>query len=115
MFLLAASQSYALLMASTVLYAIGGAIYFPTVSAILSENVPVSWVGTAMGIYGLLEDVGWLLGPAAAGFLLNYWSVPSTFVFSGLSASLGVPLFLWGKQKILGRAPQGAEAPEGAL
>jgi len=115
MFLLAASQSYTLLMASTVLYAIGGAMYFPTVSAILSENVPVSWVGTAMGIYGLLEDVGWLLGPAIAGLLLNYWSVPSTFVFSGLSASLGIPLFLWGKQKILGRTPQGAEAPEGAL
>jgi len=73
--------------------------------------VPVSWVGTAMGIYGLLEDVGWLLGPAIAGLLLNYWSVPSTFVFSGLSASLGVPLSCGVSKKYLavlhkGQKPQ---------
>jgi len=108
MILLAVSRSYGMLMASVVLYALGFATYMPSVTAILSERVPVSWIGTAMGIYGLLEDVGWMLGPAVASVLLNYWSVPSTFVFSGVAAALGAPLFQLGWQRV--RAPKVAHA-----
>ena len=86
------------------LFATGAGMYFPSVSAILSESVPVTWVGTAMGIYGLLEDVGWMIGPAVGGLLLNYWSLQSPFVFGGIVALLGVPLFLWGRRRLLGTA-----------
>jgi MFS family permease len=99
MFTVVISRDYTLLLISILLYAIGTGLYFPSVSAILAESVPVTWVGTAMGIYGLLEDVGWMIGPAVGGFLLNYFTIQSPFVFGGIMAFLGVPLFLWGRRK----------------
>jgi len=99
MITLAISRDYTMLLISVFLFAVGTGLYFPSVSAILAESVPVTWVGTAMGIYGLLEDVGWMIGPAVGGLLLNYWSIQSPFVFGGIMAFLGVPLFLWGRRK----------------
>jgi MFS family permease len=99
MFTVVISRDYTMLLISILLYAIGTGLYFPSVSAILAESVPVTRVGTAMGIYGLLEDVGWMIGPAVGGLLLNYWTIQSPFVFGGIMAFLGVPLFLWGRRK----------------
>lgn len=98
MLVVVVSRSYSMLLLSVFLYAIGAGMYFPSVTAILSDNVPVSWVGTAMGIYGLLEDVGWMIGPAVGGLLLNYWDIRSPFVFSALVALLAIPLFAWGRR-----------------
>jgi len=107
------SRSYPMLLLSVFLYAIGAGMYFPSVSAILADNVPVSWVGTAMGIYGLLEDVGWMIGPAVGGLLLNYWDIRSPFVLSALVALLAIPLFAWGRKIIetdVGPEPESAAA-----
>lgn len=101
MIVVAISRDYAMLLISVFLFSSGAGMYFPSVSAILAERVPVTWVGTAMGIYGLLEDVGWMIGPAVAGLLLNYWGLQSPFVFGGIVALLGIPLFLWGRRRML--------------
>ena len=82
-------------------------MYFPSVSAILSERVPATWIGTAMGIYGLLEDVGWMIGPAVGGLLLNYWDLKAPFIFGAIAALFGIPLYYVGKRYI--PAMQGAK------
>jgi len=104
--MIAISFSYTLLLVSLVIFAFGMAMYFTSVSAILAESVPVIWVGTAMGIYGLLEDVGWMIGPAVGGWLLNYGSIHTPFAFSAVVAAFGVPLFLWGRRKMPADAKQ---------
>jgi DHA1 family quinolone resistance protein-like MFS transporter len=92
------SRNFGMLLFSTGLFAIGAGMYFPTVSAILSENVPVIWIGTAMGIYGLLEDVGWMIGPAVGGLLLNTWDLQAPFLFGAIVTLLGVPLYYLGRR-----------------
>jgi len=99
MIVVAISRDYTMLLISIFIFSTGAAMYFPSVSAILAESVPVTWVGTAMGIFGLLEDVGWMIGPAVGGLLLNSWSIQSPFVFGGVVALLGIPLYSWGKRK----------------
>jgi len=98
------SFSYGMLLVSMVIFALGMAMYFTSVSATLAENVPIIWVGTATGIYGLLEDFGWMLGPAVGGWLLTAYSIHTPFTFSAVMAALGVPLFLWGRRKFLPKA-----------
>jgi len=101
MIVVAISHDFTMLMIGIFIFSTGTSMYFPSVSAILAENVPVTWIGTAMGIFGFLEDVGWMIGPAIAGLLLNSWGLQSPFVFGGVVALLGVPLFLWGKRRKL--------------
>jgi len=108
------SRDFTMLLISVGLFAVGAGMYFPTVSAILSENVPVTWVGTAMGIYGLLEDVGWMIGPAVGGLLLNSWDLQAPFLFGAIIALLGVPLYFIGKRMLpsAGRAMEGLRPAE---
>ena len=109
--LVAISHDYTMLLISIFMFELGSGMYFPSASAILAESVPVTWVGTAMGIYGLMEDVGWMIGHAAGGLLLNYWSIRSPFVFGAIVSFLAVPLFLWGRRLIpnIARAQQTAQ------
>jgi MFS family permease len=99
MILVALSSDFTMLFIAVFIFAIAASMYFPSVTAILSASVPVTWVGTSMGIYGFLEDVGWMIGPAAGGLLLNYWAIQSPFVFGAIVASLGMPLYFWGKRR----------------
>ena len=98
MFMVAISHNFSLLAISLLLFAGSNAMYFSSVSALLAENVPVVFVGTAMGIYGLLEDLGWMAGPAVGGLLLSTWDIHSPFLFSAAFSSFGIPLFLWGRR-----------------
>jgi MFS family permease len=93
------STNFTMLFIGIFLFGVSAGMYFPSASAILSASVPVTWVGTAMGIFGLLEDVGWMIGPAVGGLLLNYWPIQSPFVFAAIVATLGLPLYLVGKRR----------------
>jgi MFS family permease len=83
-----------MLLVSTIVFSLGSAIYLPTGTAILSESIPVYWTGTAMGIYGLMEDVGWMIGPAIGGVLWESISQPAAFFFASFIALMGIPLVL---------------------
>lgn len=85
-------SNYGMLIVLVLLFAGGSAIYFPAVTAILAHSVPMSWTGTAMGIFGFMEDIGWMLGPAIGGMLWVSVSKPSTFYFSGLAVLVAIPL-----------------------
>jgi MFS family permease len=107
MFAVAISRDFTMMLISVFLFATGAGMYFPSVSAILSERVPATWIGTAMGIYGLLEDVGWMIGPLVGGWLLNYWDLQAPFIFGAITALFGIPLYYVGKRYI--PAMQGAK------
>lgn len=94
------SRNFAILLVGVFLLSVSSGLYLPIISAILSERVPKAVVGTATGIYGFSEAVGWMIGPAVGGLLLNYWSLQSPFAFAAFTASLGIPLFLWGRGKL---------------
>ena len=91
---IAFSRSYLMLVASVIIFSLGSAIYLPLGAALLSQNIPVFWTGTAMGIYGLMEDFGWMIGPAIGGMLWEGWSQQATFMFASIMALVGIPVIL---------------------
>jgi len=91
---IAFSRSYLMLVASVIIFSLGSAIYLPLGAALLSQSIPVFWTGTAMGIYGLMEDFGWMIGPAIGGMLWEGWSQQATFIFASIMALVGIPVIL---------------------
>ena len=91
---IAFSGSYLMLVASVIIFSLGSAIYLPLGAALLSQSIPVFWTGTAMGIYGLMEDFGWMIGPAIGGMLWEGWSQQATFMFASIMALVGIPVIL---------------------
>lgn len=102
MLTIATSESYAWLLLGSILFALGSSIYHPIGTAILSKIIPVHWTGTAMGLYGLMEDIGWMLGPLIGGYLWEYAGSWSPFVFAAFMAGCSIPiLFFWSRKKRL--------------
>lgn len=86
------SGGYTGLLLISLLYALGSAIYFPAITALLSQSIPVFWTGTAMGIFGFMEDIGWLLGPVIGGLLWERINPETPFYFACIVALLVVPI-----------------------
>ncbi len=95
------AQNYLWLLIGAAFFALGASIYSPSINSILSHSVPVSWMGTAYGIFGFLEDTGWMLGPAIGGLLWETVSQPSTFFFAAFATLLAVPLVLLHKKRVI--------------
>jgi MFS transporter, DHA1 family, tetracycline resistance protein len=98
------SGQYSWLLFFIIIGALGSAIYNPTITAVLSQSVPVFWVGTAMGIFGFLEDVGWMIGPVIGGLLWDGWSMQAPYIFAAGIAFLTIPLVLFIKSKVAPKA-----------
>jgi MFS family permease len=112
---IALSGSYTWLVASVLLFAVGSAIYGPTATALLSQNVPVFWTGTAMGIFGFMEDIGWMIGPSVGGLLWVSISKPSAFWFAGLIALLAIPVVYFAKNHIALKTQPGISAEKNPM
>ena len=63
----------------------------------ISESVPSHRQGIAMGVYGVFEDVGAMIGPAIGGFLWVSWGPKSPFLAAGLISVIGAILFVMAK------------------
>ncbi len=100
------SKDFSWLAVSIVLLALSSAAYLPAASALLSEGVPLHRQGTAMGLYGFLEDVGLIVGPAVGGYLWSASGPQAPFYLGGLAAASGVLLFL---SLLRGKARQGRD------
>lgn len=90
---IALSTNYTMLAICAIFFSLSMTLYMPTVTAILSERIPVSGLGTAMGVYGLMEDVGWGVGPAIGGVLWEAWGMRSPFLFGGAIAAVAAPTY----------------------
>lgn len=88
---LAFAREYALLMVFVVTSNIGFTMFTPAAVALLSNNVPAYWQGTAMGVYGAAEDVGIILGSGIGGFVWTAGGPTALYLmgsFAGVAGAL---------------------------
>jgi len=97
------SKSYGAVLFCIVLYALGSSIYEPAGIAVLSERVSPERQGRAIGIYALLEDVGWMIGPALGGMLWGASGAQAPFVLAAGAAGIGFALSLWLMRTLLAK------------
>jgi len=89
------------------LNAFGTAIFSPSAVALLSDSAPPGKQGVAMGLYGLCEDVGIIVGPAIGGVLWEGLGPAPTFWFGGTPTFLAAVIALTAIRR---RAPETAIA-----
>ena len=94
---MAASKDYFMLLISLGIFSFALSMFMPTGMALISESVPSHRQGIAMGVYGLFEDVGAMIGPAIGGFLWVTWGPKSPFLAAGLITVVGAILFVMAK------------------
>jgi len=90
---IAVSSGMSMLLLSIMLFAVGGSLIMPTGVALLSEKVPLNQQGTAIGIFGLLEDAGWMVGTALGGSLWGSAGPSSPFYLAAIVAVIGSILY----------------------
>jgi len=86
---IALSNTYAILMIFVVTFSLSFALFGPAAVALLSESVPKNRQGTAIGIYGVFEDVGMILGSSLGGYFWERWSPITTFLSGSIAAAIG--------------------------
>jgi len=94
MFGMALARDYATLIIATVFFSLGTALFRPTSMAIISEKIPQNLIGTAMGFYGLMEDVGLIVGSAVGGILWASWGEEWPFLFASIAGVVGMFIFI---------------------
>ena len=98
---MALSRDYQTFFFSTIVFSIGFSLYMPAAISLLQERVPVSWAGTATGIYGFMEDVGWIIGPAVAGLLWETWSKRGPFFFAAVVSVVGLVILFTTRGRLI--------------
>jgi MFS family permease len=88
------APTYGWLLAAISGHAFFGAMLMSMNTAMLSERVPQNKQGLAMGILGLSEDCGMVVGSSAGGLFWEGFGPRSVFMFGG--AILFIGLALWG-------------------
>ncbi len=103
------APSYFWLVLFVIVRSIGMAMFSPAAVALLSDTIPSRRQNTAMGIYGVSEDVGVIVGSALGGFVWSAWGPQLTFLMGTVAAGLGAVICLaWiGKEPIPGRGGYG--------
>ena len=67
------------LLLSAVFFGIGQGLILPSSVALLSKNTDEKFLGAAMGFYGALRNLGKVIGPIFAGFLLTQFTYAAVF------------------------------------
>ncbi|MBI3952953.1 MAG: MFS transporter [Chloroflexi bacterium] len=83
------------LLAASSLGRLSYGLFSPAGTARLSEVVPPQRLTTAMGLYGLAEDVGVIAGPALGGAVWGPWGHRGTFLLAALAGLGGLALMPW--------------------
>jgi len=90
LFLLVASKSFGGLALAMTLMGAGTALVYPTLLAAIGDVAHPSWRGTAVGIYRLWRDGGYVVGAVVAGVAADAlglgWSIG---IIGGLTAASG--------------------------
>lgn len=81
------TTQFSILLLLSIIYGVGFATVTASTPALVSELVPTSLVGTAMGFLGTIRDVGQTLGPIITGMILAT-SLAYVGAFSALTAVL---------------------------
>lgn len=100
---IALANSYPTILVWVVVYSLGTSMYQPAGIAVLSERIPAGRQGTAIGIYGMFEDVGWMIGPAVGGILWDTAGARAPFVMAAGAAVVGAALSVFFSRRVLSK------------
>lgn len=73
-----------LLFPVSALFGLGVAIVTPSTTALVADLVKAGRMGSAMGVFGTIWDIGEASGPIIAGFLIASWGYSSAFTLLAL-------------------------------
>ena len=68
--LIALTQKFALLILLSALFGLGVAVVTPSTTALVADLTKAGRMGSAMGVFGTIWDIGDASGPIMAGFLI---------------------------------------------
>lgn len=74
-------------------------------SAYVSDIVPVTRRGEAMGMVGLFSTIGMAMGPAIGGFVAVRWNINIMFQLSAVFALLSVVILIGMKETLVNKQP----------
>jgi len=74
-------------------------------SAYVSDMVPVTRRGEAMGMVGLFSTIGMAMGPAIGGFVAVRWNINIMFQLSAVFALLSVVILIGMKETLKNKQP----------
>jgi MFS family permease len=77
LFLIAAADGFRFWVASAALLGLGTAMVYPTLLATIGDVAHPRWRGSAVGIYRLWRDSGYVVGALLAGLLSDLWGMPA--------------------------------------
>ena len=94
--LLAATQQFWFLIGAAALLGVGTAMVYPVLIAAVSDAAQPLWRATAVGIYRLWRDSGYLVGAVFAGYLADVFSIPFSILAVGvLTFFSGMVVWRW--------------------
>jgi len=94
--LFSVESSYAAFVAGMVLWGIGSSLYNSPASAYAADLAPAGAYGTTMGIYRMLGDAGYVVGPLVIGFLADQISpIGALLTVAGMFVVIVIPFVLW--------------------
>lgn len=83
--------SFAALAGSMTLMGIGTALVYPTLLAAIGDVAHPAWRGTAVGVYRLWRDGGYVVGAVVAGIAADLLGMPGSIaIIGGLTALSGL-------------------------
>jgi len=105
------ASGYVLLLVLILLAGVGGGVYHPVGTALISNVFPPERTGSAIGILNFFGDVGKILFPALTGLLVVAVGWRSSFVvLGGVGLAISVLYLLFFRREILRRKRQLARA-----
>lgn len=91
LFAISAARTFDAWAAGAALLGLGTAMVYPTLLAAVADVAHPSWRGTAVGIYRLWRDGGYVVGAIAAGVLADLFGIPTAIgAIGALTLASGV-------------------------
>jgi MFS family permease len=83
-----AGHAFAHRIGAAVLLGLGTALAYPTLLAAVGDLAALSWRATAVGVYRMWRDGGYVVGAIAAGALADFFGAPVTLVVVACATAL---------------------------
>jgi len=83
------AENFPWLIVSVIIRSLGFTMFSPAALALLSDSVSLQRQSTAMGLYGVCEVIGIIVGSALGGFVWSTWGPQVTFLMGAVTTILG--------------------------
>lgn len=93
LFLIPHTANFGVLLVLSALFGLGWGSVTPSTTALIADLCKESQLGSAMGVFGSIWDVGHATGPILSGVLIGFWSYGPSFAVIAAVIVLGAILF----------------------